>query len=136
MRVFNDAETQISREGKRYKIPSDIATLSFFVNLCLDTEDSTDGGDTDRNNGGDTDRNNGNGGDLVHEIPLYTIKSFVSLRSVNGGIRLVYSIYQTYTSAVIIGHLNFFSGICVVYAIYHAYTRHCPICKKYPFAMT
>ena len=77
MRIFNDAETQISREGKRYKIPSDIATLSFFVNLCLDTEDSTDGGDTDRNNGGDTDRNNGNGGDVVHEIPLYTIKSFV-----------------------------------------------------------
>ena len=69
MRVFNNAETQISREGKRYKIPSDIATLSIFVKLCLDTKDSTDGGDTDRNNG--------NGGEVVHEIPLYTIKSFV-----------------------------------------------------------
>ena len=51
MWVFNNAETQISREGKRYKIPSDIATLSCFVNLCLDTDDSTDGGDTDGNNG-------------------------------------------------------------------------------------
>ena len=69
MWVFNDAETQISREGKRYKIRSDIATLSCFVNLCLDTEDSTDGGDTDRNNG--------KGGEVVHEIPLYAINSFV-----------------------------------------------------------
>ncbi|KAL7554749.1 hypothetical protein ACHAWF_018285 [Thalassiosira exigua] len=69
MWVFNDAETQISREGKRYKIPSDIATLSCFVNQCLDTEDSTDGSDTDRNNG--------KGGEVVHEIPLYAINSFV-----------------------------------------------------------
>ena len=46
-----------------------IATLSFFVNLCLGTKDSTDGGNTDRNNG--------NGGKVVHEIPIYTIKSFV-----------------------------------------------------------
>ena len=69
MRVFNDAETQISREGKRYKIPSNIATLSFFVKLCLDTKDIEDGGDTDQNNG--------NGGEVVHEIPLHVINSFV-----------------------------------------------------------
>ena len=69
MWVFNNAETQISREGKRYKIPGDIATLSCFLNLCLDTEDTTDGGDTDRNNG--------KGGEVVHEIPLYAINSFV-----------------------------------------------------------
>ena len=69
MWAYNDAETQISREGKRYKIPSDIATLSFFVKLCLDTKDIEDGGDTDQNNG--------NGGELVHEIPLYAINSFV-----------------------------------------------------------
>ena len=66
---YNDAETQISREGKRYKIPSDIATLSFFIKLCLDNEDIEDGGGRDRNNG--------NGGEVLHEIPLYTIKSFV-----------------------------------------------------------
>ena len=69
MWAYNDAETQISREGKRYKIPSDIATLSFFVKLCLDTKDIEDGGDTDQNNG--------NGGEVVHEIPLYAINSFV-----------------------------------------------------------
>ena len=69
MWAYNDAETQTSREGKRYKIPRDIATLSFFVKLCLDTEDIEDGGDTDRNNG--------NGGEVVHEIPLYAINSFV-----------------------------------------------------------
>ena len=51
MWVYNDAETQISREGKRYKIPSNIATLSFFIKLCLDNEDIEDGGDTDGNNG-------------------------------------------------------------------------------------
>ena len=61
--------SQISREGKRYKIPSDIATLSFFVKQCLDNEDIEDEGDTDRNNG--------NGGEVVHEIPLYAINSFV-----------------------------------------------------------
>ena len=69
MWAYNDAETQISREGKRYKIPSDIAKLSFFVKLCLDTKDIEDGGDKDWNNG--------NGGEVVHEIPLYAIKSFV-----------------------------------------------------------
>ena len=69
MWIFNDAETQISREGKRYKIPSDIATLSFFIKLCLDTKDIEDGGDTGRNNG--------NGGEVVHEILLYAINSFV-----------------------------------------------------------
>ncbi len=69
MWAYNDAETQISREGKRYKIPSDIATLSFFIKLCLDTKDIEDGGDTDRNNG--------NGGEVVHEIPLYVITSVV-----------------------------------------------------------
>ncbi len=69
MWIFNDAETQISREGKRYKIPSNIATLSFFIKLCLDNEDIEDGGDTDRNNG--------NGGEVVHEILLYAINSVV-----------------------------------------------------------
>ena len=69
MWAYNDAETQISREGKRYKIPSDIATLSFFVKLCLDTKDIEDGGDMDRNND--------NGGEVVHEILLYVINSFV-----------------------------------------------------------
>ena len=69
MWAYNDAGTQISREGKRYKIPSDIAKLSFFVKLCLDTEDIEDGGDTDQNNG--------NGGEVVHEILLYAINSFV-----------------------------------------------------------
>ena len=53
MWAYNDAETQISREGERYKIPSDIATLPFFVKLCLDTKDIEDGGDTYRNNGND-----------------------------------------------------------------------------------
>ena len=65
MWAYNDAETQISREGKRYKIPSNIATLSFFIKLCLDTKDIEDGDDTDRNNG--------NGSEVVHEIPLYAI---------------------------------------------------------------
>ena len=69
MWAYNDAETQISREGKRYKVPSNIATLSFFVKLCLDTKDIEDGGDTDRNNG--------NGSEVVHEILLYAINSFV-----------------------------------------------------------
>ena len=69
MWAYNDAETQISREGKRYKIPSNTATLSVFVKLCLDTKDIEDGGDTDRNND--------NGGDVGHEIPLYTITSVV-----------------------------------------------------------
>ena len=69
MWAYNNAETQISREGKRYKIPSNIAKLSFFVKLCLDTKDIEDGGDTDRNNG--------NGGEVVHEILLYAINSFV-----------------------------------------------------------
>ena len=69
MWAYNDAETQISREEKRYKIPSDTATLSFFVKLCLDTEDIEDGGDTDCNNG--------NGGEVVHEILLYAIYSVV-----------------------------------------------------------
>ena len=69
MWAYIDAETQRSREGKRYKIPSNIATLSFFVKLHLDTKDIEDGGDTDRNNG--------NGGEVVHEILLYTINSFV-----------------------------------------------------------
>ena len=69
MWAYNNAETQISREGKRYKIPSDVAKLSFFVKLCLDTEDIEDGGDTDWNNG--------NGGEVVHEIPLYVITSDV-----------------------------------------------------------
>ena len=69
MWAYNDAETQISREGKRYKIPSDIATLSLFVKLCLDNEDIEDGGDTDRSNG--------NGGEVVHEILLYVITSVV-----------------------------------------------------------
>ena len=69
MWAYNDAETQISREGKRYKIPSNIATLSFFVKLCLDTKDIEDGGDTDRNNG--------NGSEVVHEIPFYMITSVV-----------------------------------------------------------
>ena len=67
MWAYNDAETQISREGKRHKIPSDIATLSFFVKLCLDTKDIEDGGDTDQHNG--------NGGEVVHEILLYAINS-------------------------------------------------------------
>ena len=69
MWVLNDAETQISREGKRYTIPSDVAKLSFLVKLCLDTEDIEEGGDTDQNNG--------NGGEAVHEILLYAINSFV-----------------------------------------------------------
>ena len=69
MWAYNDAETQVRREGKRYKIPSDISTLSFFVKQNLDNKDIEDGGDTDRNNG--------NGGEVVHEIPLYAIKSFV-----------------------------------------------------------
>ena len=69
MWAYNDAETQISREGKRYKIPSDIAKLSFFVKLCLDNKDIKDGGDTDRNNG--------NGGEVVHEILLYAINAVV-----------------------------------------------------------
>ncbi len=67
MWAYNNAETQISREGKRYKIPSNIATLSFFVKLCLDTKDIEEGGDTDRNNG--------NGSEVVHEILLYVITS-------------------------------------------------------------
>ena len=69
MWAYNDAQTQISREGKRYKIPSDIATLSFFVKLCLDMEEIEIGCETDQNNG--------NGGEVVHEIPLYVINSFV-----------------------------------------------------------
>ncbi len=69
MWAYKDAETQISREGKRYKIPSNIATLFFFVKLCLDNKDIEDGGDTYRNNG--------NGGEVVHEIPLYAITSVV-----------------------------------------------------------
>jgi hypothetical protein len=69
MWAYNDAETQISREGERYQLPSDVAKLSFFVKLCLDTEDIEDGGDTDRNNG--------NGSVVVHEIPIYSINSFV-----------------------------------------------------------
>jgi len=43
----NGAETQISREGVRYQVPSDAAKLSFFVTLCLDDRDIEDGGDTD-----------------------------------------------------------------------------------------
>ena len=70
MWAYNDAETQISREGKRYEIPSYIATLSFFIKLCLDTKDIEDGGDTDQDNG--------NGGEVGHEIPLYMINSVVS----------------------------------------------------------
>ena len=35
MWAYKDAETQISREGKRYKIPSDIATLSFSLSYVL-----------------------------------------------------------------------------------------------------
>ena len=69
MWAYNDNETQISREGERYQLPSDVAKLSFFVKLCLDTKDIEDGGDTDRHNG--------NGGEVVHEIPLYAINSFV-----------------------------------------------------------
>ena len=75
MWAYNDAETQISREGKRYKIPSNIATLSFFIKQCLDNEDIEDGGDTDGNNG--------NGGEVGHEIPLYTITSVVLAEIVN-----------------------------------------------------
>ena len=69
MWAYNDAEIQISREGERYQLPSDVAKLSFFIKLCLDTKDIEDGGDTNRNNG--------NGSEVVHEILLYMINSFV-----------------------------------------------------------
>ena len=69
MWAYNDAETQISREGVRYQLPSNVAKLSFFVSLCLDTKDIQDGGDTDQNDG--------NGGKVVHDILLYATNTFV-----------------------------------------------------------
>ena len=69
MWAYNDAETQISREGVRYQLPSDVAKLSFFITICLDDEDIEDGDDTDRNKG--------NGGEVVREIPLHAINSVV-----------------------------------------------------------
>ena len=67
--AYNDAETQISREGERYQLPSNVAKISNFIKLCLVTKDIEDGGVTDQNNG--------NGSEVVHEIPLYMINSFV-----------------------------------------------------------
>ena len=67
---------------------------------------------------------------------IQDIKWLQTLRSVKGGIHLVYSIYQGHTRAVIRGHLHFFAGVSVVYAIYHTYTSSCHICKKYPCVMT
>ncbi len=69
MWAYNDAETQIIREGGRYQFPSNVAKLSFFISLYLNTKDIEDGGDRDQNNG--------NGGEVVHEILLYAINSLV-----------------------------------------------------------
>ena len=42
---YIDAESQISREGVRYQLPSDEAKLSHFITMCLDTEEIDDGCD-------------------------------------------------------------------------------------------
>ena len=58
-------KTQISREGDRFEVPVDIARLSIFVTMVLDTDE--DGAGTEIENGIDRRR--------THEIPLRLIKS-------------------------------------------------------------